>query len=317
MSTSGTVTYSVNTLDIVTDALETIGVKDPGESVAAEHLAVALRKLNMITKQWTAQLDFAPGLKMWTRRRATMFLQKAQVAYELGPSGDHATETYAQTTLSVAASNGAASVTLTSVTGVADTYNIGVVLDSGRIHWTTVSGAPAGSVVTLAAVLTGAAAAGNTVFCYQTKMRRPFRIDSAVRRDAASQDSPVDAGMLLEEYEAIPDKSSEGSPSRLYFEAQRTDAVVYVDCAPEDVTDVIRLVYLSYIEDFSAPTNDADFPAEWFRPLALQLGMDLCMVFRRPVPQALPALLTEALTMARKAYPERVAMAYESDPDEY
>jgi hypothetical protein len=317
VSTSGTVTFSVNELDIITDALTSIGYQDPAETLSASDVVTARRKLNMIVKQWTSQLDFAPGLKMWTRRRGYVFLQDGQVSYSLGPSGNHATESYVSTTLSADAANGAGTVTLTSVTGIASGDFIGVRLDSGSIHWTTVNGAPAGSVVTLTAVLTGAAAAGSRVFAYTTKLRRPFEIVSGVRRDASGNDTPVDVNMGLAEYESIYSKTSEGSPARLYFEAQRTNAVIYLDCAPEDTTEVLRIVYLSYIEDFTSTVDDADFPAEWARALSLQLAMDCCLPFARPVPPSLPALAQEAITFARKAYPETVVASYESCPDEY
>jgi hypothetical protein len=316
MATSGTVTFSVTEADIMADALESIGYKDPSESLSGTDVATARRKLNMIVKQWTSQLDFAPGLKMWTRRRAYLFLQDGQVAYSLGPSGDHATETYVGTTLSTAEALGSTSLGITSATGMSASDNIGIVLDDGSIHWTTISGAP-GSTTTIATGLASAASAGNRVFAYTTKMRRPFSLETGVRRDVDGNDTPVDVNLSLQEYEAIYSKTSEGSPARLYFEAQRTNAKVYLNCAPEDVTEVIRMTYLSYIEDFSEVTNDAEFPAEWYRALSLQLAMDCCLPFARPIPQALPGLLQEALTMARKAYPEMTVLEYQSEPDCY
>lgn len=317
MSTSGTVTYSVNESEIVKDALSTIGVLDPGETATAAMIDVARRKLNLIVKQWTAQLDFAPGLKMWTRREGYLFLQDGQVAYSLGPSGDHATESYARTTLTASAAGGASTIAVASATGIADTYYIAVELDSGALQWTTVSGAPSGLTVTLAATLTGAASSGNSVFCYQTKIRRPFKLETAVLRDVNGKDVPMDVGMLMPEYEAIYDKTAEGTPCRLYFEAQRTNAKAFIDCAPEDATKVIRVRYLSYVEDFSAQANDADFPAEWAKPLILQLANDCCRPFGRAAPADLKLDLQEALAMARKAYPENIVLSYESDPDSY
>lgn len=317
MSTSGTVTYSVTESDIVSDALESIGYKDPSESISADDLATARRKLNMIVKQWTSQLDFAPGLKMWTRHRAYLFLQDSQVVYSLGSSGDHATESYVTTTLSANASSSATSITVASATGISASDNIGIVLNTGAIFWTTVNGSPSGATINLASGLTSAAASGSRVFAYTTKMRRPFEIVTAVRRDTSGNDTPMDPDMTLAEYEQIYSKTSEGPPARLYFEAQRTNAKVYLDCAPDDVTQVVRMVYLSYIEDFSATTNDAEFPAEWYRALCLQLAMDCCLPFSRPIPQPLPGLLAEALAMARKAYPETIVLEYQYAPDEY
>jgi hypothetical protein len=64
------------------------------------------------------------------------------------------------TTLSAASAGGTTTVTLTSVTGVTSGDVLGVELDTGAWHWTTVSGAPAGNTVTLAAALPAAAASG-------------------------------------------------------------------------------------------------------------------------------------------------------------
>lgn len=317
MATSGTVTFSVNELDIITDALTEIEAIGVGEALDPADIVLARRKLNLIVKQWVSQIDFAPGLKMWTRRTGYLFLQDGQVQYSLGPSGDHATDSYVRTTLTANAALGAGTITVASATGIANTYNIGVVLNSGAIQWTTVNGAPAGTTVTLTATLTGAASSGNTVFCYQTKMRRPFELLSGVLRDTDGNDTPVDVNMGLAEYESIYSKTSEGSPARLYFEAQRTNAVAYIDCAPDDVTKVIRLPYLSYIEDFTSAVDDADFPAEWARALCLQLANDLCRPFGVTVPQSLRADLNEALAMARKAYPEVIVADYQNCPDEY
>lgn len=317
MATSGTVTYNCTEADIIKDALIEVGYLDPDETPSANDITTARRKLNLLIKQWSSQLDFAPGLKMWTRRRAYLFLQDAQTSYSLGPSGDHATETYVSTTLSTDEATSSTSIGLTSATGMSASDNIGIVLNDGSIHWTTISGAP-GATTTIATGLASAASAGNVVFAYTTKMRRPFEIESAVRRDIDGNDTPVDAQMTLQEYEMIYSKGSEGSPSRMYFEAQRTNAKVYLDCAPEDTTEVLRMVYLSYIEDFSAQTNDVEMPAEWYRPLCLQLANDCCRPFGRGDPK--PSLLkdlAESLAMARKAYPEKAVLEYQSNPDEY
>jgi hypothetical protein len=316
VSTSGTVTFSVNEADIIKDALIEIGYLDASETPSASDIVTARRKLNMLVKQWTGQLDFAPGLKMWTRRRAYLFLQDGQVSYSLGPSGDHATETYVQTTLSAAEATSSTSIDLTSFSGMSASDNIGILLDDGSIHWTTISGAP-GATTTIATGLASAASAGNAVFAYTTKMRRPFQLDTVVRRDLSGNDSPVDSKMTVQEYEAIYSKSGEGSPSRLYFEAQRTNAKAYLDCAPEDCSEVLRIVYLSYIEDFSSQTDDVEFPAEWYRALSLQLANDCCRPFGRKVPPDLKQDLQDALAMARKAYPETIVLDYQSEPDEY
>ncbi len=318
MATSGTTSFSVTELDIITDALENLGVYGAGETISADDIVTVRRKLNMLMKQWTAQIDFAPGLKMWTRRTGWLFMQKNQVAYSLGPTGDEvAAETYYGTTLAASASLGAGTITVTTVTGIATTMRIGILLDSGSMQWTTVNGAPAGSVVTLTATLTGAAAAGNAVYVYASKIHRPFEIVTAVRRDSAGNDTPMDPNLSIDEYELIAAKSQTSSPSALYFEAKRTNATAYLNCAPERLTEVIRLRYLSYVEDLTATTQDVDFPAEWFRALSSQLAMDCAPVFEKEVKPELKLMRDESVRIAQRAYPEKSVAFFECEPDGY
>jgi hypothetical protein len=318
MATSGTTSYSVNELDVLKAALGKIGVVEIGRSLEPEDIEVSRRNLNLIIKQWVAQADFAPGLKMWTRRRGWLFLQKSQIEYDLGPSGDEcAAETYVATTLTANAALGAGTITVASITGLASAQRIGVLLDSGSMQWTTINGAPSGSTVTLTDTLTGAAASGATVYAYTSKILRPFEIVSAVLRDSDSNDTPMDPQMSIAEYESIPSKSGTGTPARIYFEAKKTNAVAYLDCAPDDLTQVIRFVYLSYVEDSTATTDDVDFPAEWYRALVGQLAMDCALDYGLPVTPAIVEYRNEGLAMARNAYPARSTAYYESDPDSY
>lgn len=317
MATSGTTSFGSTELQIITDALDDLGVKQSGQALSADDVVLMRRKLNMIVKQWSAQVDFAPGLKMWTRRRAYLFLQTDQIGYDLGPTGDEcASETYYSTTLAAAASASASTVTLTSVTGVATTMRIGIELASG-MQWTTVNGAPSGSVVTLTTALTGAAALGAQVYVYASKPLRPFEIVTAVMRNEEGQDSPMDPHLSVEEYEAIPNKSSTGTPSRIYFEAKKTNARVYLDRAPDDLTKVIRMVYLSYIEDNTAQTEDVDFPAEWHRALGAQLTLDGAPAFGVKATQEMKLKRDEALQMAQNAYPSKSQAFYEMNADDY
>lgn len=67
------------------------------------------------------------------------------------------------TTLSVGASGGATSLTVADASQLKDAMAVWVLLDSGAYHKTTISGAPVGNVVTVAAALPSAAASGKSV----------------------------------------------------------------------------------------------------------------------------------------------------------
>lgn len=313
MATSGSVDYSVNALTVLTDAYENIGVKSVDRALSANEITTGLRKLNLLSKQWMGSNDYAPGLKMWTRKRGYIFLQKGQGSYSLGPSGDNATSSYVTTTLSAAEALGQTALSITSETGITAADIIGIELDSGSIQWTTVVSTGTGSV-TVTDALTGAAASGNRVFAYTTKIRRPLEILTAVLRDTDGNDVPV-RPMDVYKYESIPLKGADGDPVQFYYETQRTNGVIYFDSEPDDVTKVVRIVFLSPIEDIDAVTDDIDMPQVWYRPLCAQLSINLCVPFNRPVTPALQQERDESLAIAQNADPDTTTIFFQPNAE--
>jgi hypothetical protein len=318
LATSGSVDFSVTRDDIIQDALENLGIVLPGATPVAAHVTAAARKLNMIVKQWQGTADFAPGLKMWSRKRATMFLSKTGFSYTLGPTTTETGRTnkfsnsYAQTTLSVAAAVNDSAVTVTATTGIASGYRIGVVVNSGALLWTTVSGALTGNSVPLTTNISGAADIGSVVFCYATTTqgRRPLSILTATLKDSDGVETAL-SPMTLEEYSYISDKDVAGTPTRYLYESSLTDGSIYLDCAPSDTSSVVYITYLSPPEDFDASTDNPDFPQEWYRPLSWQLTMELAPSYGRTVTQEMKLARDEALMIARNTNPETSDLSFE------
>jgi hypothetical protein len=315
MATSGTVVYTVTESDIISDALEDLGVIGSGETVASADTTKARRKLNMILKGMSAASSFFSGEKFWLRKIGYLFLQKDQGSYSIGPSGNECTASYVQTTLSVAASGGAGTITVTTVTGIANTYRIGIQLDSGSLQWTTVNGAPSGSVVTLTATLTSAAAAGNAVFCYATKAMRPLKLLTAVLRDLDSNDVPMNVNETLEGYEGIANKTNDGDPLELYFTPTLTNATVYMDVEPADVTKVLRYTYRAPIEDMTTGTNNFELPQEAFRYISAQLAIDCAPAFGKEIGPTMKLIRDEALAQLRDAQPQTTDLYFQPGMD--
>ena len=187
MTTSGSVNFSLSRNDIILAANKELGECAEGESLTAERQADSELRLNSWVKSLMAQ-----GAKLWAMKRATLFLTVGTAEYSLGATGTHCTNYYVETTLSTDEALGSTSLSLTSVTGMSASDNIGIVLDDGTIHWTTISGAP-GSPTTIASGLASAASSGNVVFAYTTKINRPQRLDGeAINWHAsAGNDTPV------------------------------------------------------------------------------------------------------------------------------
>jgi hypothetical protein len=267
MATSGSVDFSISRDDIITDALQMLGEGAEGEPISGDRMDACSRRLNMMVKAWMAN-----GAKLWAMKQATLFLTEGTASYSLGATGTHCTDTYVQTTLSTAEASGSTSLGLTAFAGMSASDNIGIVLDDGTIHWTTISGAP-GATTTIASGLASAAAAGNVVFTYTTKINRPQRIhtEAAYWRSSATQDTPIKI-ISMAEYAQLANKTTEGKIVQAFYDPQLTNGVLYVWPTPDSASDVLRFWYERILEDFDAAANTPDFAIEWGEALIYGLA---------------------------------------------
>lgn len=284
MATSGTYTHGRNRDQIIRRALRIVGAFEAGETPDSDSVNEAAEALNAMVKHWQAD-----GIHIWTTIEATLFLQADQARYEVGTSSsDHAMESFTETTLSVAAANGASTITVTSASGISNGYYIGVQVDDGSIHWTTVNGAPAGTTVTLTAALDDSAASGASVFVYSAKLVRPLQILSARSYNFIDDiETPLELMDRLE-YQELPNKSSEGEVSGVFYDRRggaNSTGLFYVWPVPNTVEGAIKLTVARPIQDFSAAGNDPDLPQEWIRAIEWGLADELAEEYDVPEPK--------------------------------
>lgn len=266
-TSSASANFAMTRDDIIRAAAEETGEVAEGEDLTPDRTnAIALR-LN----SWVKSL-MATGAKLWALKQATLFLTVGTANYTLGATGDHCTNDYIQTTLSTAEALGSTSLGLTAFAGMAASDNIGIVLDSGSIHWTTISGAP-GATTTIATGLASAAAAGNVVFTYTSLINRPQRIDaeSAYWHSNAGQDTPIKM-ISRSEYARLANKSSSGKIVQAYYNPQLVNGILSVWPTPDSSTDVLKFWYERILEDFDLSTDTPDFAIEWGEALILGLA---------------------------------------------
>lgn len=317
MTTSGTVTYSTSLTKIRSLAMKTIGAL-PGNGTPDANEAVDVGDfLNMMLKNWQARADFAPGLKLWKRRRADLYFEEDTNSFSLGPSGGHWTETSYSRTLTAASPAADTTLTCSAITNASSGDYIGVELDSGDIHWTTINGAPSGSTITITSgIPTGdSAASGNYVFNYTTKAARPDNLEAVVLRDTSGNDVPV-RFMTMQEYMLLPSKAvttATGDPSAVYYEAQLTNGVLYLDVAGVgDVTQKLHVVWLEPIEDMTAAADELDMPQVWYLPVVLGLAKLIAPMFGAVWTQEMETNYMAALVGARSAYPDTETRYFEA-----
>jgi hypothetical protein len=263
VTTSGSADHTNTRNEIIESALRKMGQLAEGEPVTAQQIRDASGDLERLVKAWQAQ-----GIHLWKYEELVLFLVAGQQSYALGPTGDRIVKKDDLTTsaLSVDAVISATSITVSSATGISSGDNIGVVIDDNTIHWTTVNGAPAGSVVTLTTGLDGAASSGNKVYVFTTKAPRPLQITQGrTQIDTTNEIEMTIQGR--EDYFALPNKSASDTPLNIFYNPTLTNGKLYVWPTASDERQFLNLTAKMPIEDFDAAGNNPDFPQEWHQAL--------------------------------------------------
>ncbi len=273
MSISGSINLTATAADIITEALEQLGELGENQSPNDGQFIASLRTLNYLCK-WLQTKD----LNLYAINRLFVFLQKNQREYSLGASSsDHFTTSYVATNLSADASSGATTLTVDSITGIADEDNIGIQLDDGTMQWTTVNGTPSGSSVVIDTALTDDAADNNVVFAYTTLGSRPMKViynqASTRKYDSAGSFTDITVDVIArEEYNYLSNKESSGQVNQIYYDPQITTGKLYVWPQTNRVSDLVKLWVVRTLSDLDEVTDDIEFPQEWYLPLSFLLA---------------------------------------------
>lgn len=280
MSTSGSTSFTLTRDQIILQAFQLLGVYAvEGESISNGDLSYASNRLNGMIKHWQTQ-----GMHLFTRTEAVLFLQKDTSQYALSNAATSARACLASnavldvSTAAIAAAGTTLTVADSSL--YTNTNPIGVVQDSGTIFWTTVSAKPTSTTITLASGITTAAASGNNVYSYSTRINRPLRIYDARLVRGISTTTEVPMRMIShEEYFRYPNKTSSGTPNVAHYDPQLTTGQLYLYPRPSTAATYVKFTYERCIEDFVSSTDNPDVPQEWLDPLIYNLALSLAPTY--------------------------------------
>lgn len=281
MTTSGLTTFGVTGRDIITEALESLGVLGVGQTLDDATESTCARTLEMMIKSWSAM-----DIGIWKNKEVALFLSNGGHQYEIGLSGDHATAAFVKTEVAAAAAVGESSLVVDDITGISSGDYIGIELDDGSLQWTTVNGAPALSTIALTAALTDSVAIDNHVYTYTSKIPKPKSISNARLHRSDDSEVPVEI-VTRQEYLSLSNKTSAGTPNQICFDDQGGSALLYVWPACDDVKTYLTMTARLPLEDLDERTNDLDFPQEWFLPVATNLAILIAPKFGVRVPDEL------------------------------
>ncbi len=317
MATSGTYSFYVTRDDIVREALLNIKKIDGIDPIENVIMADCVRKLNLLVKQWMGRTDFAPGLKVWTRKRGHLFLHSTTGQYTLGPAAVGWASTYVQTTSTAALSALATSVAVASSTGISIGDHIAIELDTGDLYWDIVLTVATG-VVTLTTGVPSSSGIGNVVFAYTSIPQQPLNIETATLRDFQYNDTPLNI-MQSKDYDFLPNKvspSNYGDPTAVYYENQLGYSYLYTDVAgSNDVSKHIALTYMEPVQDFVNGSDTPYYPQEWYRPLCWGLAKECAPMFNAPWGQTEESNFKDSLAIAKMKDPEVVSAYFQPGND--
>lgn len=289
MATSGDNTYGMNRNEILTEAMRTIGHVGGEETPSNADIASANRSLNLMLQEWQ---NLHIGL--WLNQEVTLFLIADRKYYSLGLTGDHCTASHTETTLSAAASSGAAYVMLTDTTSLLIGTHVGIELDSGSVQWTTLLASSVGGITTLNAALAGSAASGNSAFTYSTKISRPLEIiEARFFGNNAGTDRPLDL-IAKTDYQNLATKDSSGKVTQYAYDPKLTNGRLYVWPVCDDEMDQIRMTVKTPIDKFVSANDDAQFPEEWQPAIIYGLAARLIPKFGKKITPTMQLVLAQA-----------------------
>jgi len=268
VATSNSVDFTVTRDNLVKYALLNVGGIGDGESPSSNQLTDCSMILNMIAKAWHSD-----GMPLWALKEGYILPVSDTNQVLLGPSGGHATLSYVHATLT--ASSAGVTIDIADTTGISNTNSIGVELDDGTMHWTTVNGVPTATVITLTSGLASTASVGNHVYAYAAKIQRPLKILEAISMNMGNPpNTEVEVQVTTHnDFFFTSDTTSESSQAlKLWYDPQLINGIVSIWPRFQDGGNIIKIWFHRPFEDFDAAGDNPDFPQEFYLPLLWQLS---------------------------------------------
>lgn len=277
MTTSGSIDFSLTRDDLIKAALRLCLAIPSGEPIEASDISEASQALNIMVKSW-----MAVDVGLWAHQECTLFLNPGQRQYRLGTAtgAAHCTASHEETTTTADELISSTVIELTSTSGMTAGDFIGIIMDSGTIHWDIIVSVDSLTQVTITTGLAAAASSGAVVYSYTSKIGRPLKILESRHRGASAlvggdgTDIPLDM-LSRTDYQFLSVKNAQGVTTQAYYDPQLSLGILNVWPVPGSAKETIRMTIQRTLEDMDAINDTFDFPQEWFRALKYNLAVDI------------------------------------------
>lgn len=131
-----------------------------------------------------------------------------------------------------------------------------------------------------------------TAASYTLDPVRPIRIHS-VRLKRSGSETPM-WDMTRSEYDELPRKDTQGTPTSYYYDRQREAAVLYIwPVLSAAAGETLEITYERELVDVTSLSDVIDLPAEWYDATVSNLAYRAALDYDRP-PQRVMMLKSEA-----------------------
>jgi len=283
MATSGSTSFTLNTLQVIERAFAKIDVKVAEQSLEDDEKQDGQDSLNLMLKAWGAQ-----GLHLWTKDEGVLFLDVGKTDFDLGPTGDEACQfdDFIGTTSTSDKIDTDTAIDVTDSTGMIVGDKIGVELDDNTRHWTTILNVNSSILVTLTDALPSDSKSGSTIFTFTDLINRPQRVLSC-RRKKFGQDNEIPVlSWSRDEYFNQVNKLSRGTVVNCYYSPQLGDGRMYVWQTASSVNDLLRFTFERPMQDLLIGDDNLDIPTEWLEAVIYGLAFRLADDYSVPLAKA-------------------------------
>ena len=267
MATSSSYNFSTTRDTLITDALLYIGAIGEGETPSSSSVTEAARMLNMLMKSWAAD-----GMPLWSLKRG--YILPFTGASSVAATSSHVVTDYSTTTLSADEAANQTVLSVTSSTGMTAADQVGIELDDGTMHWTTIVSVDSSVQITITSALASAASSGNRLFSYTSstdRLQRPIRVlDVQVKDVTADSSYPINQ-IGRSEYYNLGDRASEGTPNQVYFDPDLSGGTFFVFPRFSNGDNIIEFTFHRPFQDFDGASDEPDCPQEFY--LSLTIGL--------------------------------------------
>ena len=282
MSTSGSVSFSLNALQIIEKAFSKIDVKIAEQSLESFEEQDGIDALNLMIKAWGAQ-----GLHLWTKEEGVLFLDAGKTDYNLGPTGDKACQLddfiSTKTTVAQVAADVVFPV-LSTVNMVTGDY-VGIELDDNTRHWSTLTVDNA-TQITIATGIPSGSKATSTVFTFTKLVDRPNRVLSTRRKTFGQNNEIPVSSWSRNQYFNQVNKLSRGTVVNSYYSPQLNNGRIYVWQTADNVNNLLRFTFERPMQDLLIGDNNLDMPNEWLEAVVYGLAYRLSDDYNTPPAKA-------------------------------